>query len=112
MTTKRLGSQSQLREANNEYLATCRYVTPRGQSVVVLVVMVSSHEYGKQAFRTAQDQPFESQGVPGAGDDAFWTGDPLYTLYVLHGDVHLTVGGDVQLDQVKPLALKALERLP
>jgi hypothetical protein len=36
----------------------------------------------------------------------------FHTLYVLQGDVLLTFGGDVQLDQIKPLAMKALERLP
>jgi hypothetical protein len=108
----RVGEPERPSEANNEYMATCRYIAPRGEGVVVLTVTVSSREYGKMAFQTAREQPFESRAVPGVGDDAFWIGDPLHTLYVLQGDVLLTFGGDVQLDQIKPLAIKALEQLP
>lgn len=99
-------------EANNEYLATCRYVAPRGPGIVVLVVMVHSREYGPAAFQTAKQQPFEIQQVAGIGDDAFWIRDPLTTLYVLQGDVYLSIGGGLELDQAQILAQRALGRLP
>lgn len=98
-------------EANNPFLATCRYVAPRGQSVVVLVVMVHSREMGKRGFQTAKEQPFDIQAVTGVGDDAFWIGVPLDTLYILKDDAFFTIGGDIQLDQARMLADKALERL-
>ena len=98
-------------EANNEYLATCRYVAPQGQGVKVITVMVNGAEYGRVGFQTAKEQTFESQDVSGVGDEAFWIGD-LNTLYVLQGDVHIAISGDVEVDQAKALALPALARLP
>jgi len=87
-------------EANNEYLATCRYVAPEGQGLKVITVMVTSPEYGRAGFETAKEQPFESEDVTGVGDDAFWMSD-LNTLHVLGGDVHISISGDVDLEQAK-----------
>ncbi|HEY5569580.1 MAG TPA: hypothetical protein VIM81_20325 [Gammaproteobacteria bacterium] len=98
-------------EANNEYLATCRYVAPEGQGLKVITVMVTSPEYGRAGFETAKEQPFESEDVTGVGDDAFWMSD-LNTLHVLGGDVHISISGDVDLEQAKALAVPALGRLP
>jgi hypothetical protein len=93
-------------EANSEYLATCRYVAPQGQGL-----MVNSPEYGRRAFQAAREQPFESEDVSGVGDEAFWNGD-LRTLHVLQGEVYFAIGGDVELEQAKSLTLPALGRLP
>lgn len=100
-------------ELNNEYLAGCRYVAPRGESVAVLVVKVSrkSGAVGFQNAKQMEELGMEIQQVPGVGDDAFWVGDPLHTLYVLQDTVYLDIGGDVQLEQVRPHALTALQRL-
>jgi hypothetical protein len=100
-------------EANNEYLATCRYVAPRGEGVVVLAVSVS-RQNGKVGFQNArrmEEEGFKIQSMSGLGDDAFWVADPLHTLYVLEGDTYLSLGGDVQLEQATPLARQALQRL-
>ena len=100
-------------EANNEYLATCSYVAPRGAGVAVLVVKVSrkSGTAGFENARRMDEAGFELQPVSGVGDQALWVGDPLNTLYVLSDTVYLDVGGDVQLEQARTLALRAVERL-
>jgi hypothetical protein len=100
------------REANNEYLGTCRYVAPRGQGLAVMTVMVHSQEYGRAGFRTAREQPFDSEDVAGVGDNAFWIGDPLNTIYVLKGDIYFAIGGDVGLEQARTLAVSALAGVP
>ena len=98
-------------EANSEYLATCRYVAPRGAGVAVMTVMVHGPESGRAGFRSLREQPFEIEDVAGVGDGAFWIGDKLGTLYVIHGGVFFSIGGDLALDQAKTLALKAIDRL-
>lgn len=100
-------------EANNEYLATCRYVAMRGAGVAVLVVKVSrqSGTAGFQNARRMGEEGIAIQPVSGVGDDAFWVADPLHTLYVLQDTTYLDIGGDVQLEEVRPLALNALQRL-
>ncbi len=102
------------REANNEYLATCRYVAPRGRSVAVLAVTVS-RKNGQMGFENARRM--EEEGVPiqrvsGVGDHAFWVGDPLNALYTLRDTVYLQIGGDLTVEQARSLALRALERFP
>lgn len=100
-------------EANNEYLATCRYVAPRGESVAVLSVMVSRQNgrYGFENARRMEEEGIRIEPVSGVGDDAFWVGDPLHTLYVLADTMYVSIGGDVQLEQARPLALQSIERL-
>jgi hypothetical protein len=98
-------------EANNEYMATCRYVAPRGEGVAVMTIMVHGHESGRAGFRSLREQPFEIEDVAGVGDEAFWIGDRLGTLYVLQGEVFFSIGGDLALEQAKPLAMKAIDRL-
>jgi hypothetical protein len=100
-------------ESNNDYLATCRYVAPRGQGVAVLAVSVS-RQNGPAGFENAkrmEEAGFKIQPVAGVGANAFWVGDPLHTLYVLHDTVYLDIGGDLQLEQARALALQAVERL-
>jgi len=104
-------------ELNNDYVAACRYVAPRGESVVVLAVKVS-RQSGRVGFENAkrmEELGIQIQPVSGVGDEAFWVEDQLQprfgTLYVLRDTTYLDIGGDVQLEQVRPLALRALERL-
>jgi len=104
-------------EANNDYMATCRYVAPRGESVVVLTVSVS-RQSGRVGFENAKrmgEGGIQIQPVSGLGDEAFWAVDVIQpqfgTLFVLQDSTYLDIGGDVQLEQVRPLALRALERL-
>jgi hypothetical protein len=104
-------------ELNNDYLAGCRYVAPRGESVAVLAVKVSRQNgpIGFENARRMEELGIEIQPVTGVGDDAFWVDDeilaPAGTLYVLQDTVYLDIGGDVRLEQVRSLALRALERL-
>ena len=57
----------------------------------------------------------ELQPVSGMGNEAFWVDSPVRppfgTLHVLQDTTYLHVGGDVRLEQAKPLVLRALERL-
>jgi hypothetical protein len=99
-------------EANNKYLATCRYVAPRGLGLAVMTILLHGRQYGRMGFRTAGEQPFDKETVAGVGDEAFRIGDPLNTLYVLKGDHYFTIGGNVEPDQARLLAMKATERLP
>jgi hypothetical protein len=99
-------------EANSEYMATCRYVAPRGEGVAVMTIMVHGHENAHAGFRTLREQPFEMEDVAGVGDEAFWMGDQLGTLYVLQGKVFFSIGGDLALGQAKSLAMNAISRLP
>lgn len=104
-------------ELNNDYLAGCRYVAPRGGSVAVLVVKVSRQNgpIGFENARRMEELGIEIQPVTGVGDDAFWVEDemlaPAGTLYLLRDTIYLDIGGDVRLEEVRPLALRALERL-
>jgi hypothetical protein len=98
-------------EANNEYLATCRYVAQRGEAVAVLTIMVHGQRNARGGFNMLKEQPFEMEDVAGTGDEAFWIGD-LGTLYVLQGEFVFSIGGDVALEQAKALAMKAIQRLP
>ncbi|MGH8195923.1 MAG: hypothetical protein ACREQ8_16225 [Woeseiaceae bacterium] len=97
------------REANNEYLATCRYVAPRGAGVAVMTIMVHGPESGRAGFRSLREQPFDIEDVAGVGDEAFRIAD---TLYVLQGEVFFSIGGDLAPEQAKALAMKAIGRLP
>ena len=106
------GAPERPTEANNENLSTCRYVAPRGQGVAVLVVMVYGADVSKMAFESAKAQQFTMEPVTGVGDEAFWIGDPLRTLYVLKGVRYVSFGGDMSRDQAKNLAMTAIQRLP
>jgi hypothetical protein len=106
------GAPERPTEANIENLSTCRYVAPRGQGVAVLAVMVYGSDVSKMAFESAKAQPFTNEPVTGVGDEAFWIGDPLHTLYVLKGGRYVSFGGDVSRDQAKALATTAIQRLP
>lgn len=64
----------------------------------------------RTAFQSAKAQPFPLEPISGVGDEAFWIGDPLNTLYVLKGNRQVTFGGDVPRDQVREVAVKAMER--
>ena len=100
-------------EANNEYLATCRYVAPRGDGLAVLAVMVSRQNgrYGFDNARRMEEEGIRIEPVSGIGDEAFWVGDPLHTLYVLQDTTYVSIGGDVELEQARPLAVRSVERL-
>ena len=104
-------------ELNNDYMAGCRYVAPRGESVAVLAVKVSRQNgpIGFENARRMEELGIEIQPVSGVGDAAFWVEDeilaPSGTLYVLQDTTYLDIGGDVRLEQVRPLAMRALERL-
>lgn len=101
-------------ETNNESLATCRYIGRRGDGLAVLVVSVSRQNgvAGFENVKQMQKVGFTSESVPEVGDEAFWVGDPLNTLYALHDGVFLSLGGDIDGSQARPLARLALERLP
>lgn len=96
------------REANNEYLATCRYVAPRGAGVAVMTIMVHGQS-GRAGFSSLREQPFEIEDVAGVGDEAFRIAD---TLYVLQGEVFFSIGGDLAPEQAKTLAMNVIGRLP
>lgn len=100
------------REANSGYMATCRYVAPRGDGVAVMTIMVHGHESGRAGFRLLREQPFEIEDIAGVGDGAFWMGGQSGTLYVLHGEMFFSIGGDLALEQAKALAMKVVDRLP
>jgi hypothetical protein len=102
------GKADRPKEANNQYVATCRYVAPRGEGVAVMTIMVHGPEAGRAGFRSLKEQPFESEDVVGVGDEAFLMGE---TLYVLHEEVFFSIGGDLALEQAKALAMKAIDRL-
>lgn len=99
-------------EANNDWMATCRYVAPRGQGVAVLVVTVGLQSAGA-AFDNARRM--EEAGVPtepvsGVGDEALWAPD-LTTLHVRSDSVFFTVGGDITPEQSRELAATVIGRL-
>lgn len=100
------------REANSEYLATCRYVAPRGQGMAVMTIMLHSPQYGRAGFKAASEQSFDKKSVAGIGDESFRIDDPLNTLYVLKGEHYFTISGDVDAERARALAMKVTERLP
>ena len=98
-------------------LRTCRYTGAIGQGVAVLTVMVrqssspAESEIGFEGLRETYTETVGVTDVPGLGDQAFWLDEPARGIQVLSDGVQLSIGGDIDADEARDLAAKALGRL-
>jgi hypothetical protein len=98
-------------------LRTCRFTGERDQTVAVLTVMVRhssdpiESKIGLEGMRETYAEGVGVTDMPGLGEQAFWLDEFHRGLYVLHGGLQLSISGDIDAEDARDLAARALERL-